>query len=657
MKGILLCGMAIFLLVVSPRKSNAQPLVTYGDQQISKEAFLNAYQKNNSSAIPTEKSYRDYLKLYINYRLKVRAALDLRLDTLPNQLTEVQNFRSQIVDQYVNDVPSVNRLVAEAFKRSQRDIHIQHIFISAPKLASPADTMKAYKKAQQAYADLKKGRDFGETAAAYSEDPFAKTNKGDLGFITVFNLPYALETLAYDLGTGKISKIYRGPGGYHIFKNLGDRKPLGKIRVAQILLVFPQNADAAARAATKGRADSLYQALLAGADFSSLARKFSGDNLSFQTGGEMAEFGIGKYDPAFESAAFALAKDGDVSPPVETVFGYHLLKRIKRRPVPITADKKYMDLLRDQVMSDPRIEIAKKEMLVRVTRETGIKDAPVNEGQLWAMTDSALQNKKIPVFAGLSEQSPLFSFPDKIIYVRDWLNYRKSLRSAPSLTSGKTQRQLLDQYRQTGLFDYYKNHLERYNRDFAYQVEEFRDGNLLFEIMQRKVWDRASMDSAGLRQYFENHAGEYSWNPGAEAILFTTGDQRKVEMIQTLYKNSRGNWRKIQDSLTGQLQTDSGRFELKQLPGSPVTIPGAGQFTAPAKNPDQTVQFAFIIRTYPEKMARNFEEARGLAINDYQNFLDSQWLAELAQKYPVKINETVFKTLKPSPAGHSGAGN
>ena len=645
----LLTGIAILLLIANSRSGFAQTLATYGNQSISREQFLNAFQKNNTNTVPTEKAYSEYLNLYINYRLKVKAAMDLRLDTLPNQVNEVKNFRSQIVDQYINDEPSVNRLVEEAFKRSQTDVHLQHIFISAPRSATPADTLKAWQQAQAARADLKKGKSFSQTAVAYSEDPFAKTTQGDLGYITVFSLPYPMENIAYALKEGKVSSIYRSPNGYHIFKSLGQRKALGKIRIAQILLVFPQHPDSLAKLATRQRADSLYQAIQAGANFSELAKKFSGDNLSFQSGGEMPEFTIGKYNAGFENAAFALAKDGEVGHPIETAYGYHIIKRIKRKPVPAVMDKQYMALLKEQVTNDPRIEVSKREMYQTVARQTALKDAPLNMDQLWSLTDSALQNRQLPVYPELTEQSTIFSFPEKTVTVKEWLNYRKSLRSVPAQTNGRTAQEIFNQYRQLMLFDYYKSHLEKYNRDFAYQVNEFKDGNLLFEIMQRNVWDKASQDSTGLRSYFNAHADDYAWNPSADAILFTTGSEATATLVQSIFTLHPGQWRRIQDSLTGQVQTDSGRFELKQLPGAPSSIPPTGRFTDLKKNPvDQSIQFAFMIKGYPDKAARSFEEARGLVINDYQTFLENKWVETLAVKYPVKINEKELKSLHPA---------
>src|ERR1035438_9129734 len=179
----------IFLLLFISNSFFGQTLVRYGNHTITREEFLNAFRKNNSQVKATEKSYREYLNLYIRYRLKVQAAFDMKLDTLPGQITELQNFKSQIVDQYTNDDSSLNQMAKEAFIRSQHDLRLSYIFVAAAKNASLADTARAWKKIQDAYRDLKNCKDFGETAVQFSEDPFVKNNRGDLDFITVFDLP------------------------------------------------------------------------------------------------------------------------------------------------------------------------------------------------------------------------------------------------------------------------------------------------------------------------------------------------------------------------------------------------------------------------------------------------------------------------------------
>jgi len=633
----------LFFLLAYSNVFFGQTLVRYGNHKISKQEFLAAFHKNNTSVKATDKAYRDYLNLYIRYRLKVQAAFDMKLDTTAGQVTELQNFRSQIVDQYTNDESSLNAMAREAFTRSRRDLRVSYIFVAAPKNAAPADTARAWQKIQSAYQALKMGREFGETAIQFSEDPFVKDNRGEIGFITVFDLPYAMETVAYQTGVGKYSPVFRTDGGYIILKKTAERAAWGRIHVAQILLIFPYQATEKDKAETHRRADSIYRLIRSGADFGELARKFSGDNLSYQLGGVLPEFGIGKYEGGFENTAFDLKKDGDISEPYASSFGYHIIKRISRKQIPAFADQKILDDLKEKIKSDPRVAVSRKQMLQTILKQTHFQQLLVPGASLWEYTDSLLQNKKPSPKSGITDQSVLFLLSDKKYFVGDWIAYRKSLKSVPALINGKTNTEIFDMYRQIVAFDYYKAHLEKYNANFASQVSEFRDGNLLFDVMQLRIWNQASADTAGLRKYFESHSRDYWWKPGAEAIIFNAPGLSSIQKIENGIEKDRSAWRRVVDSLGGQVQADSGRFEQKQLPGNSRVE--AGHFTEVVTNADKSVQSAYIIREYKTATPRTFEEARGLVINDYQNELENQWIAELKKKYPVVIDEAVFKAL------------
>ncbi len=168
--------------------------------------------------------------------------------------------------------------------------------------------------------------------------------------------------------------------------------------------------------------------------------------------------------------------------------------------------------------------------------------------------------------------------------------------------------------------------------------------------MQRQIWNRAASDSVGLRRYFESHRANYSWKPGAEAVVFNANNAQTAGKLQKDLGKNIYNWRRKVDSLGGQVQADSGRFELRQLPASTQIAAGeAGRFTSMQINADKSVQFAYIIRVYTTASPRTFEEARGLVINDYQNELENLWIGELKKKYPVVINEAIFKTLPMKP--------
>ena len=264
--------LASIILSCTIISASSQTLFSYGNYKTDAKDFLRAFNKNNQQTIANKnKAIKEYLELYINSRLKIREAYERGYDTLPDIKSEIVNLRTQVIENYMNDPKTLDRLTKEAFQRSQKDIHAAHIFISFKNASGIVDTMAARRRLDEVNKRLAKKEDFLLVAHQVSDDPSAKTNKGDLDYITVFTLPYEFENIIYTTATGKYSKPYTSKAGYHIFKNLGERKALGKIKVQQILLAFPPGIDEAGKRASSLLADSLYQHIKAGDDFAKLA--------------------------------------------------------------------------------------------------------------------------------------------------------------------------------------------------------------------------------------------------------------------------------------------------------------------------------------------------------------------------------------------------
>jgi peptidyl-prolyl cis-trans isomerase SurA len=624
----------------------SQTLFTYGNKAVSKAEFLRAYGKNNTGEKPTEQSYRDYLELYTKFKIKVQAARDLRLDTLPSLGAELQNFRSQVAENFLNDEGSMNELIDEAFVRGRKDIRIAHIFVRTGKDDSATQVQSARNKINKAYEALKQGS-FEQVALEYSEDPAVKSNKGVIGWITVFVLPYAVENIVYNMPLGQYSKPFRSSNGFHIFKNIEERKAIGRLKAAQILLAVSPDGVKKQQDNAKAKTDSILTALQKGADFKSLALQFSSDNLSYQNGGELPEFGVGRYDGVFETAAFALQKDGEISKPVLTEFGYHILKRLQRIPAQVDkSDEKWRESVRQLIIQSDRMEAARKKLLKNIQLKANFRKFPYNQKNLWRFTDSVLGNKKIPELADINSNTPLFAFARQTLRVRDWQNYLESIRGIQSLVTGKKNEEILQQFIETSTLDYYRNHLEEFNPELVYQMNEFKEGNLLFEVMQRKIWDPASLDSAALRSFYEKNKARYWWEISADAILFTCKDSVTAESLKAALKSDFTGWKRAVDESNGSIQADSGRFELGHIPVAERTNFTEKLITASVRNEaDNSTTFAYIIKLYNKREPRNFADARGFVINDYQEYLENKWIADLKKKYPIKVNEAVFSTL------------
>ncbi|MDB5192686.1 MAG: hypothetical protein JWQ96_2249 [Segetibacter sp.] len=623
----------------------AQTVFTYGKNAVSKEEFLRAYNKNPSTATDRKKALKEYLELFINFKLKVQAAYDEGLQNDPTQQYELQNFKKQIADNIINEQANIGELVSEAFNRSQKDIHLAHVFVEVP---AKADSAEAYNKIQSAYKALKEGKEFGRVAEEFSTDAAAKQSKGDLGFITVFTLPYEFENHAYSLKQGSYSAPVRTSIGYHIFKNMVERKPIGTRKVAQILFALPTNSSDGEKAASLKEADSVYNLIIKGASFSELASQISNDLSTSQNGGELAEFGVGAYSPDFEKVAFGLLKPGEISRPFLTSYGYHILKLIEARPVSTNATEiETVAFFRDRLQKDKRLLQAKKNLLKKQLVATKYKRAVFNEADLFAFIDSSLKKATPDPVKGISSNTVLFSFAKLNIKAGDFAKFAKAVRTAPNEFSGLDNKALLDQYVSVTASEYYVTHLEDYSKDFTNQVKEFKEANMLFGVMDKKIWTKANTDNIGLVDFYNKNKGKYTWNPSADAIIITAANDGIAEEVRKKLLVNVANWREITGSYNPQVTADSGRFELGQLPVVDRTNFTANLITAPVKNvTDGSLTFNYVIKVYSTADQRSFDDARGMVISDYQQVLEDRWLEQLKKKYAVKVNTAVFNTIK-----------
>ena len=628
--------------------AGAQTLFTYGTYNVDAKDFLRAFEKNNTNTAGSRtQAIKDYLDLYIRSRLKIQEAYARHYDTLPQLNAEVDNLRQQILDNYMNDPESFNKLVDEAFTRSLKDIHVAHIFISSKKADGTIDSVGAKQKAEEAFKQLQKGDDFSKVAMQYSSDSSVKINKGDIGYITVFSLPYAIENLAYTTPVGKFSGIYHSKSGYHIIKNISERKAIGKIKAQQILLAFPPGSDDAAKKAIGKRADSLYNVLLKGGDMAKLAAQFSNDYVSAQSGGGIPDFGVGQYEPAFENYVFAIPKDGAIGKPFLSQHGYHIVKRVKLLPVVTDPQNKNNNLvLKSQVEQSDRMQVSKNLLYAKVVQKAGFKKLAYDDADLWVLTDSMVDFHALKNPVKINSETKLFSIGDKTASVEQWVEYAKTFRYKADGSGYKPYPQVMEEFIGYRAQQYYRDHLEEFNTDFRNQMTEFKDGNLFFEIMQQEIWNKAQTDSAALERYFASNKSKYNWKESADAVIFFCSDINISKTVYEQVKKKPSSWRSIVEALSEKVVADSARYEWSQIPNAQKTALKPGVVTASVINKnDNSASFAYIIKLYPQRQPRSFAEARGLVINDYQNELEEKWITELKKKYPVTVNQQVLDSI------------
>lgn len=622
-------------LLVLVQSASSQVLFSYGKKEVTKQEFLKAFNKNPSLEPDRTKALREYLDLFINFKLKVQAAYDAKLQQEQNYLYETDNFRKQLASNFINEEANIKALVEEAYQRSRKDIHLQQLYFE---FGSPSDTMNAWNQAQKAQFDLRSGKLFAEVAAR-QPDPSAM----ELGWVTAFTLPYVFENVIYSLRPGQFSQPVRSSLGYHIFYHAGERPAVGRRKAAQILFAVPPGASADEKAAIRSRADSVRRAISQNPGaFDEMVHLFSNDVTTADNHGVMQEFGIGQFSPAFETAAFALRTAGEISAVVETQYGFHIIQLLEIIPVPQDLEDPLVAAnFRERVEKDDRLAQARKLLVNKWMKLSNYKPAVYDAAQLWAYTDSFYAGGNTRGFSKINDSTVLFTFSRQKITASDFAKYNRAVKAYP-MYQAMSYPELMKDYTRAAATEYYQNHLEDFNPEFAAQLKEFNEANLLFGIMDREVWTRAAGDDAGLKAHYEKNKSKYKWEASANAILFTARDQSVLAALQQQLSADIRNWKTIADGFGDAVMADSNRFELSYLPVVDRTNFTDGLTTAPVKNNDSSFTFAYIIKVFMEPGQRSFEEARGMVINEYQQALERQWLAALRKKYPVKVNEKEF---------------
>ena len=632
----------LFAMLVCISAVHAQTIFTYGSNGVSKDEFLRAYNKNNTPITDKEKSLREYLELYSNFKLKVKAAEELRLDTLPQIQYDIENFRHQVEENYMSDEKGTAALMDEAFVRSQKDLHVIHFSISTG--TTTADSLKAFRDITALYEALNAGDINYQSIAEKNNARF-----GDVGFITVFSVPYEYENIIYSLKPGQVSKPYRSKSAWHLFKIVGERKSIGKWKVAQILFTYPPDAAEEIRKTVQRKADSVYALLKNGFDFAKAAKEYSDDKLTYLTAGEMPEFGTGKFDPDFENEVFKLLTDGEITKPFTTQFGIHIVKRLGFAATPTEKENTALQFeLKQKILQDPRISSAKEKFAKEIITTIGFKKtATVKDADLYRFADSTSKDLsvdntgKFPV-----SNKTIVIFKKGSLKAADWLKFVREYKSNPEQYKGETNAALWNRFETISSLEYYKKHLEEYNDDFKYQMKEFKEGNMLFEIMERNVWSKAAADSIGLLNHYNANKTNYKWTASADVLIFNCSNEKvAADAMEALKKDK--SWKEIADESNSSIQADSGRYELTQviIDSTNKKTPEINTYSAIIRNNDGTATFVKYIGLYPANQQRSFEEARGLVINDYQNVLEKKWLEALHKKYPVKINEVTVKQI------------
>ena len=340
----------LILLIVGlnlKAQDNQKILFSIDSEPVYTKEFINVYKKNiNLIDDASKNSIENYLNLYVNYKLKVKEAFELKLDTLQKFKSELNEYKSSLIAPYLKDKNVSEHLIKEAYDRIKKEIDVSHILVFIKPEATSKDTLIAYNKLLEARNIILSGKSFNEVALQFSEDPTVKQNGGRIGYFSGLQMVYPFENNAFNTKIGDISKPFKTKFGYHILQVHDIRDSKGEVEVAHIMVKNDTEA-------AKIKIDSIYNEIIINkADFFQLAEQVSDDKASATQGGRLNKFGTGRMVESFANEAFKLEKEGDISEPFQTQFGWHIAKLIKKYP--IESFEKLKIKIKEQVENDDR---------------------------------------------------------------------------------------------------------------------------------------------------------------------------------------------------------------------------------------------------------------------------------------------------------------
>lgn len=619
-------------------------VMTVNGVDVHRSEFEYLFHKNSKQQLAPQ-TLDEYAEMFEIYKLKVADAKAAGLDTLPSFRKEMEQYRRELAAPYLSDSLFVKSLAEEYLKRSGEEIETSHIMLFKTRDADENRRLRT--RIDSLRTRLLEGEDFSEMALNFSQDPSAKKNKGNLGFIQAGRYPYAFENAVWNLPEGEISEIVESTAGYHIIKTGKHRPAKGKIEASHIMTMVRPDASPQQQEEAKALIDSLYAVVKAEPQrFAEIASKYSADPGSARQGGKLPAFGTGEMVPEFEAAAFAL-QPGEISEPVKSMYGWHIIKKEKDLPGPGMAEAEELIARRIASPQDERGKILKSrqtEMLAKKHKgslDKGAIDAMVAKGKINGL-DSAFFAAYRP---GSPENRTLVKIGSRNFTLADCLSQAGNLKDAPANMSEMLLTNLAENFYNIKLQEAEQDWLYANEADYRNLLNEYHDGSLLYEISLEKVWNKASSDAEGLNNFFNAHREDYTWTSpkvkgylvqaSNDSIAAIVGDMLKSQPISEVAENLKKNF-----SNTASLEkilASKGQNALVDylFYGGQEAKPSAPRFKS-----------AFLFEPREIAAPEDVEDVKGSVVSDYQNELEKSWVDWLKAQYPVKVNKKELKKIK-----------
>ena len=612
-------------------------LMTINGKDIKLSEFEYLYHKNNQQQVEKE-TLEQYVDRFVLYKQKVADAEAAGIDTTDLFIREFEGYQKDLAAPYLVEDTSYHwQMVAEAYERYKKEIDIDHFML--PLGNTPAETQSALNRMDSIRNCVLAGEKWDELAAKYSSDPSKARNHGHYGYISAGMFPYSFENEVYGTAVGEVSKPFKTQFGVHMVRvnNMRDRDD---VHAKHILKLFPQNATEEQKAECKHKMDSIYALLKAGVNFEEMAKAESQDG-SARNGGELGWFGRGRMVKPFEDVAFALA-DGEISEPFATQFGYHVIKKVAHGVAPLNEIRTGLE---NAISRDERAGLIKERRITDLKNKYNYRLNPDFEkmlnAKLAAGYDSAFVANNIK-----GNKMTMFTFGGKhsatVGELMTHINPKSRFATADDAKAYVLS--CVEPVAEKALTDYHARELVKSNPDYRNLLNEYRDGMMLFEISNRRVWKAASKDTVGLENYFNEHRADYTWDePRFKGIILSAKNDSVLDLVKADIQ------RMAADTLTEALHQKYGtdiRMERMVVKKGENNLADYLAFHEGDK-PERKGYESFMILeggviAQPEEMA----DVRGAVTSDYQDVLEQRWKEELAVKYPAKINQKVLKQVK-----------
>ncbi|WP_417881704.1 peptidylprolyl isomerase [Xanthomarina gelatinilytica] len=637
---------AVFSLCFFASKAqnpNDEVLFTVENDPVYVSEFTRVFNKNiDLVKDESQKDVDEYLKLFINYKLKLKEAEALGLDKKPSYLNELSSYKSQLAGNYLTDSKVTDELIEEAYKRMTTEVDASHILIRLDENPTPEDTLQAYNKLlklrdrvmQEGFETVKKEIHNGKTV--YAED---------LGYFSAFKMVYNFETAAYNTPVGEVSMPFKTRFGYHIVWVKDKRESRGERTVAHIM-ISNQKKDRP-HDKPESRINDIYLKLQQGEDFEALAKQFSEDQSSASKGGMLAPFTGGQLSSVeFENQAFALEHVGDISKPFETEYGWHIIKLYGKKPVASFEDMK--GELEEKVKRDSRSQLINESLLNNLKQQYQVSDATPDLSYFESILNDNYFIGKWVLPTDFKAQEPLIKIQEKQIVYEDFGQYlvKNQRRQMPKMSIKTLVVNSYHAFLENELLQYKKERLEVENQDYANIVEEYRDGLLLFDLMETEIWNAAKKDSVGLQTYYNNHKDNYFWNQRVDAVVASSAKKTTIKKVQKLLQNNQTP-EQIKAALNSESEIDV-IFTSGIMDAQHQSLPADFKFKTGVSDIYKFNE-GYIVANVKEvlpKETKSFDEAKGAVISDFQNHKEANWILSLEEKYQVNVNQDVLESVK-----------